>query len=164
MTQQTLLLVDDETSFLNSMVRALRNEPYIFMVANNGQEALEILKEFKVDVVVADYKMPGLNGLNLLKQIRVAYPLVTPIMLTAFCDVNVVLQAVNEIRVYKFLLKPVKLDDFRITIKFAMKENQSGLYVSPETQLEELYDDLERNFPGITTVNRDTDGYYLLEE
>ena len=164
MTQQTLLLVDDEISFLNSMVRALRNEPYILMVASNGQDALEILNKFNVDVVVADYRMPVLDGLNLLKLIRVAYPLVTPIMVTAFCDVNIILQAINEIRVYKFLLKPVRLDDFRITIKFAMKESKDGLITPPETQLKELYYDLERNFPGITTVRRDTDGYYLLEE
>ena len=163
MIQQTLLLVDDETSFLNAMVRALRNEPYTIMVASNGHDALAILEKFEVDVVVADYKMPGLDGLNLLKKIRVTYPLVTPIMLTAFCNAKVVLRAVNEIRIYKFLLKPIRVADFKIAIKFAMEESLSGVHTTPEAELENFYCDLERNFPGITTVHRDAEGYYIPE-
>ena len=102
MEQQTLLLVDDDPSFLYGMRRALYQQPYRVFTAKSGQEAISVLKELKVQVVVSDYKMPKMNGLCLLKRIKQSNPHIILIMLTGYADVGVLVEAINEVGLFKF--------------------------------------------------------------
>ena len=165
MYQQALLLVDDEPSFLHGMRRSLRQEPYRILMAKSGPEALAMLKGQKIQVVVSDYRMPKMDGLSLLKRIREAHPLVILIMLTGYAEVGVLLQAINEVDLFKFLLKPVRLDLLKRAVADAMKQAQfhESCLASPAAGTRQMLSaELEKYYPGITHLPpRDKDGYYL---
>src|SRR5512133_2655854 len=98
MTSETILLVDDETNVLSSLSRTLFEEDFgeIF-IAQNGAEALEIVKKnLKLAVVISDYHMPGMNGIDLLVKIRELSPDTTRILLTGAADLDMALNAVNK--------------------------------------------------------------------
>lgn len=166
MEQQTLLIVDDDPSFLHSLKRALRQQPYRVVTAENGSEAVATLEGLKVQVVVSDYKMPGMDGLALLKRIRKSHPNIMLIMLTGYADVGLLLEAIIEVGLFKFLVKPVKLELFKRAILSAMKlveAHETGLVSSSESIRKMLLAELEQFYPGITSLPpRDKDGYYLL--
>ena len=82
MSRATVLAVDDERDFLKFLVRRLAARNLDMASAESGMEALEYLAENPVDVVVLDMKMPGMDGLQTLKEIRKRFPLVEVIMLT----------------------------------------------------------------------------------
>jgi len=168
MRKQTLLIVDDETSFLNSASRTLRLEPYRLLTADNGHSALELVKNNEISVVVSDYRMPGMDGLTLLKKIRLEQPHVILIMLTAVSDVHVAIEAINELGIFKFLLKPIQFASFKQTIKRAMEASETNQAQRSNPDLLRPRDivlhELEKSYPGITSIPpRDKDGYYIIE-
>lgn len=168
MLQHSLLIVDDEKSFLNSIARALRKEPYSLELASNGTSALQILKEKHISIMVTDLKMPGMDGLELLHQVRTHYPHVLTIMLTAIQDLGVAMHAINEIGVYKFFLKPLELNLFKISIQRAMEtldlRNDNDHLLKQVKTRDFIIGNFERQFPGILTVQRDSEGYYIPEQ
>lgn len=167
MTQKTLLIVDDDVAFLKSVNRALKEEPYKILLASSGPEALDLLAEYSVNVVVTDFRMPKMDGLSLLRKVRIDSPDSIVIMLTAISDIQIAIKAINELGIFKFLLKPIQLDFFKETIARAMKAadslvNQSGLPEAARGR-DTFLCELEKKFPGITrTPPRDKDGYYLI--
>lgn len=167
MTQKTLLIVDNDVAFLNSVNRVLKKEPYKILLASSGQEALDLLGQYSVNVVVTDYLMPEMDGLSLLRRVRLDSPYSIVIMLTAIADIQIAIKAINELGIFKFLLKPIQLDFFKETIARAMEIddyliNQACLPEAARDRDTFLHE-LEQNFPGITqTPPRDKDGYYLI--
>ncbi|MFQ5843612.1 MAG: response regulator [Planctomycetota bacterium] len=81
-----VLLVDDETLVLSSLQRILRLEPYDIATAGGGAEALEYLEREGADLVLSDYKMPGMNGVEFLRRVAERHPGVVRMMLTAHAD------------------------------------------------------------------------------
>jgi two-component system NtrC family sensor kinase len=81
-----VLLVDDEKLVLSSLRRLLMRESFEVMVAESGPDALGLLEHGEVDLVVSDYKMPGMNGVEFLEQVRVRWPDIRRCMLTAQAD------------------------------------------------------------------------------
>ena len=166
MEQQTLLLVDDDPSFLYGMRRALYQQPYRVFTAESGLEAISVLKKLNVQVVVSDYKMPKMNGLCLLKRIKQSNPHIILIMLTGYADVGVLVEAINEVGLFKFLVKPVKIELFKRSIISAMdlvKAREAGLASHSESIRKMLLAELEQYYPGITSLPpRDNEGYYII--
>lgn len=80
----TLLIVDDEKDIREMLSRHFRYLGYQVTVAENGKEALEILSKDKFDIVISDIMMPEMNGVELLKNLRDHYPMIRPIMMTAY--------------------------------------------------------------------------------
>jgi len=165
MEQHRLLFVDDETPFLNSMTRALSREPYHLEVADCGAKALEIMREKQISIIVTDYMMPNMNGLELLLKVRAEYPHIMTIMLTAFTEIDIAMRSINEVGIYKFLTKPLELNTFKVTIRRTLetlnllRENES-LTAQIKTR-DSIIATLESKNPGISQVNRDIDGYYI---
>ncbi|MBI9086104.1 MAG: response regulator [Desulfobacterales bacterium] len=162
---RNVLIVDDEVDFLSSMRRALRKEPYRVLTAESGKAALRIIKAQNVDLVVSDYMMPEMDGLTLIKRIQSDYPHILTIMLTALAELDIAMQAINEAGVYKFILKPVEINSFRITLRRALESldllaEKEGLLQKIKNR-DALLQELERKHPGITKVERDVDGYIL---
>jgi DNA-binding NtrC family response regulator len=102
----TILLVDDEPQVTLGMIRALSDTPYVFLAANSGKEALEILARIPIDVVVSDEEMPEMSGSELLTQVRHYYPDVIRIMLTGRASVKSAITATQDGWVYQYLHKP----------------------------------------------------------
>jgi type II secretory ATPase GspE/PulE/Tfp pilus assembly ATPase PilB-like protein/DNA-binding response OmpR family regulator len=121
-TLYRLLLVDDEPNITSALRRVFRQENYQIVVAGNGQEALEILKQERFQLMISDYMMPVMNGADLLRKAREIYPDMIRIMLTGNADTNAVMAAIKEGAVYKFILKPWNDDDLRVTVALALDQ------------------------------------------
>lgn len=102
----TVLFVDDELGVLNALERALFVEDYRCVFASSGMEALKIMEEEAVSVIVSDMRMPGMDGLKLLKVVKEKYPDVVKIVLSGYAQISQVLSTVNQVDIFKFILKP----------------------------------------------------------
>lgn len=109
----TILFVDDEESVLHSLERFLIHEPYRFLYALNGNQALEIMADQAVHVVVTDMKMPGMDGLELLKQVKHLYPDTVRLVLSGYSQVSSIIFAINSGEIYKYITKPIEPEVFR---------------------------------------------------
>lgn len=105
-TRRTLLVVDDEPAVLASVNRLLRGMGYRLLTAGNGEEALKLLAEHPVQVILSDQRMPQMSGAELMGHIRGLYPNTVRILFSGYTDLNSVVEAVNEGALYKFLFKP----------------------------------------------------------
>jgi len=160
-----ILIVDDEIDFLASMQRALRKEPYQVLIADNGSKALQMIRCQDISVVISDYRMPEMDGLALIKAIRLDYPHILVIMLTAVSEIEVALKAINEAGIYKFLLKPVKILELREMLRRTLETLESGGAQKADLHhaksREVILQELERQEPGITKVAKDCLGYVI---
>jgi response regulator RpfG family c-di-GMP phosphodiesterase len=105
-SRRRLLLVDDEINILSALKRLLRQDKYDIMTAVNGDEALDVLNNNPVDVIVTDQRMPGMTGVEFLRLAKESYPDTIRIVLSGYTELQSVTDAVNEGAVYKFLTKP----------------------------------------------------------
>ncbi len=163
-----VLLVDDDPSLTEGLKRRLRNEPYTILEAHSGEEALKILAERKVAVVVSDENMPGMTGTELMGRIRIEHPEVMRIILTGNASLEAALKAINEGQIYRFLVKPVRKVEIMMAVRLAIEqykllEENRRLREVVERQ-KGLLDRLEAESPGITRVRRDEDGAILIDE
>jgi DNA-binding NtrC family response regulator len=105
-------LVDDEPDILESLgdlfAAALPDTKVV--TAPSGDEALAILGKQPIDLIVSDFKMPGMNGLQFLEKARVMAPQVPRIMMTAFPDLDIAIAAINDARIETFFTKPLDPD------------------------------------------------------
>jgi len=104
--RRTLLLVDDEALMLKALRRVLRGDGYQILTATDGLEALEILARHPVDVIISDQRMPGMDGVELLRRVNKIYPSTVRIVLSGYADLDAIIAAVNEGAINKFLTKP----------------------------------------------------------
>ncbi|WAM36840.1 response regulator [Caldicellulosiruptor acetigenus] len=139
MGQYTVLFVDDEENILRSIKRALMDEEYRCLFANSGNEALQILEKEKVNVIVADMKMPEMDGLTLLKIVKQKYPKVVRVVLSGFTHLPQVLAAINQADIYRFITKPWSIED---ELKVAI--NQALEYYKIQEEKEQLTKALEK--------------------
>ncbi len=102
-----ILFVDDEENVLRSIRRLFMDEDYYVMIANSGEEGLEILKQHPdMGLIVSDQRMPGLTGVEFLAQAREIVPDALRILLTGYADINAVVDAINRGGAYRYLTKP----------------------------------------------------------
>jgi len=117
-----ILLVDDEASVLNALRRIFRQENYQIHVAMCGSEALALLDKQPCQLIISDFMMPRMNGVELLRKVREKYPDTMRIMLTGHADTEAVMGAIKDGAVYKFILKPWNDDDLRVTVALAIEQ------------------------------------------
>jgi CheY-like chemotaxis protein len=107
--------VDDEPNVLASLKRLLRPDGYRILSASSGQEGLDMLARQPVDIIVSDQRMPGMTGVQFLRQAKALYPQTIRIVLSGHTELQSVTDAINEGAVYRFLTKPwddAQLRDF----------------------------------------------------
>jgi response regulator RpfG family c-di-GMP phosphodiesterase len=105
-----VLLVDDEKNILSGYKRNLRTKFQIY-ISESGKGGLEILKNHgPFAVVVSDYKMPEMNGIEFLTKVRELYPDTVRVMLTGYADLDAAVNAINEGNIFRFLSKPCNVD------------------------------------------------------
>jgi DNA-binding response OmpR family regulator len=104
-----VLVVDDEQDFLDSIVKRLELRGIEVDGVGTGAAALELLASKQVDVVVLDIKMPGMDGIEVLRQIRVSHPGVEVIVLTGHASQEF-RELGRELEAFDYLIKPVRLD------------------------------------------------------
>ena len=163
--KHTILVVDDDKLFVEYIQRVLSGESYNIIAGSSGQEGLEILEKQHVSMVISEYKIPLMSGLEFLEKVRIIYPDILTIMVTDHADIKLVIKAINEAGVYKFLLKPWDDIDFKNTIKKTLESLQvikeRDMLIRKVKTHEATMNDLEKRYPGITKVERDEDGCIL---
>jgi response regulator RpfG family c-di-GMP phosphodiesterase len=117
----TVLYVDDEPVNLELFKATFRND-FDVMIASGGEEALQMMKNQPVDVVVTDWKMPKMNGMDLIEQIKRNDPNKICILLTAFSDPEVMIRATNEGKVFRYMLKPWLRSDMKLVLSDAFSQ------------------------------------------
>jgi len=130
-----VMLVDDEIQFVETLVKRLKKRKLNVTSAGNGEEALSRLDENPADVVLLDVKMPGMDGIDVLREIKSRHPLVEVIMLTGHANVEVAIQGM-ELGAFDYLMKPMDIDELlykiqdahqKKTIQEAKIKNMKGL-------------------------------------
>lgn len=106
MVRNKLLIVDNEKYILSALLRLLHEEGFRVLTATNTQEAREILKKEMIQVVMVDQRMPGMDGLNFLLEIRERYPGRVLILFTGYPEMQMAMRAVNEVGVFRLITKP----------------------------------------------------------
>ena len=167
MLSPKILIVDDEENILNALQRLFRKENYRILTAISAEEALKIMEEQDVDLVISDLKMPVTNGVEFLAMVKEKKPDALRIMLTGHADLKSVIEAIEKGEVYRFLLKPWDDEELKVTIKRALefhnlqKENQTLTHTIKKQNT--IITELEKQCPGITSVKRDRDGSVILD-
>jgi len=111
MTIATILLVDDEVPFLEAMTRRLNRRDMDIRTATSGEEALAKLDDtHTIEVVILDIKMPGMDGMQVLKEIKRRFPLVEVIMLTGHATVESGIEGMKQ-GAFDYLMKPCEIED-----------------------------------------------------
>jgi len=118
-----ILVVDDEKDFVEMLSLRLGETGEKVTQAYNGKECIEILEKNAIDAVILDIKMPGMDGIEVLKEIKKRFPLVEVIMLTGHGTAETAVQGM-KIGAFDYLLKPADFDDLRLKISAAWKRKE----------------------------------------
>lgn len=135
-----IFIVDDENIVLSLVRDALEEEDYDIETAVNSSEALKIVKSKRIDLMVTDIRMPGMDGIELVKRARAVQPNVGIIFMTGYANLTSAKDAIKQ-GAFDYILKPFELDEIRRAVKSAvLRIKKEAAEKSPEQQLERLSD------------------------
>jgi DNA-binding NtrC family response regulator len=138
MNNPFILLVDDEIAFVDAIKKRLVKRDLKVISANSGLEALESMKQNKnLDVVILDVKMPGMDGIDTLKEIKKEYPLVEVIMLTAHATVETAIEGMKR-GAFDYLMKPCEIDQLVSKVNDAAEKKRIHEEKIREARIKEL--------------------------
>ncbi len=106
LADESVLFVDDEESILNALRRELIDEEYRCLFALSGNQALNIMEQENVSVIISDMKMPEMDGLRLLKLVKEKYPTSVRVVLSGYTQIPQILVMINQAEIFKFITKP----------------------------------------------------------
>ena len=132
-----VLFVDDEVDFLETLMKRMRKRLVNVSGVKSGQEALEFLDRNKVDVVVLDVRMPGMDGIETLRAIKQRHPLVEVIMLTGHASLEVAKEGM-ELGAFDYLMKPVNIDELLYKLQDA--DQKKSIQEKKISHLKEVID------------------------
>ena len=104
-----VLIVDDEVDYLDTLVERMRMREINVNGVDSGQAALAYLTQEPVDVVILDVRMPGMDGIDTLKELKQRHPLVEVIMLSGHANTEIAIRGM-ELGAFDYLLKPIEID------------------------------------------------------
>jgi len=149
-----ILIVDDEINILSALRRLFSSEGYTLFTAQSAEEGLEVLAREKIDLIISDQKMPGMNGLEFLEKTVEPYPDIIRIILTGHAELDDTIRAINTGCIYKFILKPWNNEDLKITVRRAIEQYNLILQNRDLTmelkKRDKVLEELEKQYPGIT--------------
>lgn len=120
-----IMIVDDEPANLRLLERLFRRD-YEVITAASGAEALQLLSRHDVALLITDQRMPGMTGIELLKQTVSFRPHMVRIILTGYTDIGALVEAINCGHVYKYVTKPWSNDDLRLTVERALEHYETN--------------------------------------
>lgn len=162
-------LVDDDIQILQALQRLLRHKDWQLDVFDKVADALQALSSHNYEVIIADYRMPKLDGVSYLEWARQKQPTAVRLMLSAYPESDAMMQAINRAEVFRFISKPWRNEELLHAVTLAVARSNSLKPVSEiavtahHLLAEEEFAKLERIEPGITRVEFDEDGAIRLD-
>jgi len=166
-----VLYIDDEIENLNAFKASFRRKFDIY-TANTAEEGLSILEQNPIEIIIADQKMPGKTGVDFFESILDDHPEPKRILLTAFSDINAVIDAINKGQVYRYVTKPWDNYELQLTIEnafqlYKLKEQNDNLNLKyrkvftnttdPIILIDQNYNIVDYNSATITLINSEND-------
>ncbi len=119
-----ILVVDDEPDNLQLVRRTLRKY-YEILIANNGSEAIEILSQTPdIEMIISDHKMPGMSGVELLQHSFEHYPNIIRMLITAYSEVPILVDAINTGKIHRYIKKPWTPEELLLTVDKAFEASK----------------------------------------
>jgi len=115
-----IMIVDDEPANLRTLLRLFRQE-YQVITAESGAEALTLLQQHDVALMISDQRMPQMTGIELMKKAVEVRPQMVKILLTGYTDIGALIESINSGLVYRYLTKPWNNDDLQLTVARALE-------------------------------------------
>lgn len=140
--KSVILLVDDQDSIRFFLEKTLVQEGYEAHTAKTGAEAVEMARKVVPDLILLDLKLPDMDGIEVLRRIKVIFPEISVVMVTAFGDIETAVHAMKE-GAYDFVTKPINLDRLLILIKKGLESNRLSREVVQLKRKIQLADGLE---------------------
>jgi len=138
MMKPFVMLVDDEVPFVETMTKRLKKRDLRVISAHSGEESLEMLsKNQNLDVVILDVKMPGMDGIDTLKEIKKGYPLAEVVMLTGHATVETAIEGMKQ-GAYDYLMKPCEIEDLLKKVEEAAKKKRDHEEKIREAKVKEV--------------------------
>lgn len=168
MNEYTVLVVDDDSSACDTLVRILGQEPFQPIAAASANEGWEVLERYPVDAVISDHEMPGMRGTEFLHKVSKLYPDTVRFMLTGKATLDVAIDAINNGAIARFFVKPCDATDLIVSLRDALLQRdlivEMRKLLSRSKQHEALLRKLETIHPGITQLDRDDEGAIVIKE
>jgi two-component system probable response regulator PhcQ len=171
MTQHNVVIVDDEPHVLKALGRLLRDENYALSTTTHPGEAIDAVKRAPVSLIVSDYEMPEMNGIDLLKLVKTMSPETIRIILTGKADMAATVRAINEGEVFRFVTKPWDDEDLKITIRHALMQydlwSENRQLVRTVQAQQDALREIEEQYPGISKgaeTRRGGQDVYVIDE
>lgn len=117
-----ILVVDDDTFLCNILRTFLSKQGFIVKEAYSFFEALKIIKQDQIDIVITDFRLPDKDGIELLKEIKILSPTTIVILMTGYADIKMAVKAI-KMGAFEYIAKPINHDEILITIKNALNKN-----------------------------------------
>ncbi len=173
----TILVIDDDLNILKSITRLFKHAPctvnqHLFNIQlvsfSDPTDAMNYLTNNPVDLIISDYKMPLMDGITFLLNSKVLQPLAARIILSGYADLDIVLKAVNDVGISRFLAKP--WNDYELITAVAQVLFTRDMYLSNLSLSSSIDPDavhnttlLEIEDPGLMKVNWGANGEILLD-
>lgn len=119
-----IMVVDDEPANLRLLERLFRND-YEIVSAESGADALRLLQQHDVALILTDQRMPDMTGIELLQRTATLRPHMVRIILTGYTDIDTLVEAINSGSVYKYVTKPWNNEELRLTISRAVEHYEA---------------------------------------
>jgi response regulator RpfG family c-di-GMP phosphodiesterase len=151
----TVLVVDDEDIVLKSIGNYLEMETdYRILTYNSPAEALKAVSNVEVDLVISDYLMPEMNGIEFLLKVKEIHPLATRIILTAYADKENAIRAINELGLFQYIEKPWDNEQLKLSVRnglerrVLMKKLEENIrdFEDSQTQLKSIHNRILKAF------------------
>ena len=161
-----IVCVDDDPTVARTLARMMRGEKLLPMATTEPSEALEWVLEHDVAVLVSDYNMPTMNGVQLAARVRELRPSTVRILVTASLDLDTALASINQGEVFRFVPKPFDVAQVARAIRDGVAQHHALAQVAAEREKVERRQReraaLEARWQSLTTPARAFDGAYLV--
>jgi two-component system probable response regulator PhcQ len=163
-----VLIVDDEPEVIEIMQRFLQMEHYAAVTAISAEEALKILANEPIDIVISDEWMSGMSGTKFLGVVRRDYPETVRILLTGHADLETAIRAINDGEIYRFFTKPCNFGELTVTLKQAIQQKElltesKRLYTAYKHQSAYIKK-MENRFPGMSKLDKTETGSIIIDD
>jgi signal transduction histidine kinase len=145
-----ILFVDDEPVILKAIERLMRRESYNTHFAESGQDALDTMAKMPIHIIVTDIKMPGMDGLTLLRHVKELYPDAVRLALSAYLYTDQLLHCINTGEIFRYITKPTKPEELKQAIRdatdyYMVRKDRISLVLELQEKNEKLEQVLEHD-------------------